>query len=98
MTTTNTTPTNETTTFTAAEIQTVYIALKERKIHPEGSFDRQGRWYPTAAENVNLDHIREPSRRYPFSYMTACRTLRHVKALAEQSPELFAKHLARAAQ
>ena len=72
------------------KIQIVYQALKNRDIHPEGEFDKQGRWFPSDDENCGVrSEIRTPSRSYPYSYMTACRTKKHVRRLAEESPELF---------
>lgn len=81
--------------FTKEQINAVYAALRDRRIHPEGEFDKAGRWYPSTEENCGVSSvIRSPSRRWPHSYMHACRTRKHVQALAEQSPELFAKKLA----
>ena len=76
------------------KIAIVYFALKERLIHPEGEFDKQGRWYPSDEENCGVSRThRSPSRAYPYSYMTACRSRKHVKDVSEQSPELFEKKL-----
>lgn len=55
--------------------------LKNREIHPSGNFDKQGRFY---AENADLIDVRTPSRDYPYSQMTACRTLKYVKKVAEK--------------
>jgi hypothetical protein len=82
--------------FTSDQIETVHIAMKNRYIHPEGEFDKGGRWYPSEAESVGLEGIRSPSKHWPYSYLTSCRTLKHVKIVAIESPELFAKHLAAA--
>ena len=60
-------------------IQSVYEKLKNRKIHPSGSFDSAGRWY---AENADLINVRAPSRAWPYSQMKACRTKKYVKAVA----------------
>lgn len=57
-----------------------FVALQERKIHPLGAFDKAGRWYPNEkAEKAHCcSTIRQPSRRYPYSLMHHCRTLKHV--------------------
>jgi hypothetical protein len=73
-------------------IKKVYTELKEREIHPSGSFDQQGRWY---AKNQDLISVRSPSREYPFSEMTACRTLKYVKRVAEKYNAKSYKKLAR---
>lgn len=52
-----------------------YLALKERAIHPKGSFDKAGRWYP--AEPCACA-VRAPSRAFPFSFLVHCRTAAHV--------------------
>ena len=78
--------------FSKQQIAAVYAARKDRLIHPQGSFDKQGRWYPSKAENVDgyTDSLRSPSRAWPYSYMVGARTLKHIKALAERAPEHFA--------
>ncbi len=62
-------------------IKQVYEMLKNREIHPSGEFDKGGRFY---AKNEDLINVRTPSRNWPFSHMTACRTLKYVKAVAEK--------------
>ena len=61
-------------------INTVYQELKERNIHPSGRFDNAGRFY---AEHQDLISVREPSRRFPFSQMAACRTKKYVTRVCE---------------
>jgi len=56
-------------------INTVFVQLKEREINPSGRFDNGGRWY---ADNGELLACRAPSRAYPYSEMTACRTRNYV--------------------
>lgn len=63
------------------DIKQVFIALKERKENPRGTFDSQGRFYLRDRELVN---VREPSAKYPYSEMNAGRTAVFVKALAEK--------------
>ena len=60
------------------ELKTVYKMLKEREIHPSGTFDKQGRFYLNDRELVD---VREPSAKYPFSEMNAGRTSKFVKAM-----------------
>lgn len=62
-------------------INIVYNKLKNREINPSGKFDNAGRWY---AHNVDLINVREPSRSWPYSQMTACRTKKYVKAVCEK--------------
>lgn len=70
-----------TNTQTQLAIKTVYTMLKDRDIHPSGSFDKRGRFY---AENSELINVRSPSAAWPFSEMIACRTRKYVKAVAEK--------------
>jgi len=56
-----------------------YLSRKERKTHPDGDFDKAGRWYPSGAEKCKAcSSVREPSRAYPFSIMTHCRSIGHI--------------------
>ena len=56
-----------------------YLRLRARKIHPDGSFDKAGRFYPSKAEWCTCcNAVRTPSRGFPYSYMTHCRTAEHV--------------------
>jgi hypothetical protein len=68
-------------TLTAA----VYEARRDRQVHPDGSFDSAGRWYPSDAEDCGGDGtcVRSPSRAWPYSYMLRCRTRQHCRALVE---------------
>ena len=61
-------------------INTIYQELKNRMIHPTGKFDNGGRWH---AEHSDYISCRSPSRAWPFSEMTACRTKKYVKAIFE---------------
>jgi hypothetical protein len=54
-----------------------YAKLKSRDNHPEGIFDKVGRWYP----NIRLTccgNIRSPSRNFPLSLNKHCRSAEHV--------------------
>jgi hypothetical protein len=48
---------------------------------PKGYFDSACRWYPFEDEKCPLcDTIRLPSRAFPYSLRTHCRTYKHVAA------------------
>ena len=66
-------------------INTLYRARKARTTHPDGRFDRAGRWYPSEIEDCDGDgtSVRTPSRAWPYSYMLRCRTKDHCKALVQ---------------
>ena len=56
-----------------------YEALQSRAIHPDGTFDKSGRWYPSGEEiQPCCAGVRAPSRSYPYSYLTHARTAGHV--------------------
>ena len=57
----------------------MWRALQDRRVHPAGSFDSAGRWYPAVEEKCEVcDRIRSPSRAYPYSYLVHCRSYEHV--------------------
>jgi hypothetical protein len=56
-----------------------YIDLQDRRVHPGGKFDHAQRWKPDR-ELACCALIRSPSRAYPYSLMTHCRSLTHVAA------------------
>ena len=60
------------------EIKEVFTMLKNRELHPCGEFDEKGRFY---LEDSHLVNVREPSKRYPYSQMTAGRTMKFVEAI-----------------
>jgi hypothetical protein len=60
----------------------MYTDRQARTTHPDGKFDNAGRWYPNDAEWQSCCKvIRGPSRAYPYSYMTHCRTAGHIAHL-----------------
>lgn len=65
----------------SADMKKVYEMLKNREIHPEGEFDKMGRFY---LEDYDLVDVRSPSVKYPYSQMNAARTSKFVKAMAEK--------------
>jgi len=59
-----------------------FIVRKTRKKHPDGSFDNTRRWQPSNDERCHCCRlIREPSRRFPYSLMTHCRSVGHIASL-----------------
>ncbi len=54
-----------------------YIALRDRSIHPVGTFDSAGRFY-LATRCECCRSIKSPSRAYPFSHMVHARSIVHV--------------------
>lgn len=57
-----------------------WLDLDERRKHPDGYFDRAGRWYPSEEETcpcIENGDIRSPSRAHPYSLLKHCRTQRH---------------------
>lgn len=67
---------------TLTEAAQEYLDRRARKVHPAGSFDNAGRWYPHDDERQECcSAVRSPSRSYPYSYMVHCRTIGHVAHL-----------------
>jgi hypothetical protein len=66
-----------------AIVGAVYTARRDRVTHPEGTRDNADRWYPSARESADGDGtcVRSPSRAWPWSYMTRCRTRQHCAVL-----------------
>ena len=63
-----------------------YHARRDRVSHPQGAFDKAGRWYPNKGEvRPCCQSIREPSRRYPYSLLRHCRSIRHIARLYDVS-------------
>lgn len=59
-----------------------FVARRDRRTNPDGTFDSGGRWYPSDAEwQACCAYVRSPSRAWPYSYMTHCRTAAHVASL-----------------
>lgn len=63
-----------------------YLDRQARAAHPQGHFDRGGRWYPSEAETQPCcSSIRSPSRAWPHSLNRHCRTIRHIARLFDIS-------------
>ena len=59
-----------------------YLNRRDRRTHPDGKSDASRRWYPSSQESQSCCRgIRAPSRAYPWSYMTHCRTVAHIANL-----------------
>jgi len=78
----------------ADEYQTAlwqYAARRARREHPEGQFDKAGRWHPSDSERQPCcSSIRQPSKRYPHSLLKHCRSLGHVARLNDVDPGTLA--------
>lgn len=68
-------------TVSREDIKAVFQMLKDRELHPVGTFDKAGRFYLRDSELVD---VRSPSAKYPYSQMNAGRTAKFVKAIAEK--------------
>lgn len=55
----------------------VYVDTKNRLTHPKGKFDSANRFYLDNKFSC-CEHIRPPSRNYPYSHMTHARSLEHI--------------------
>ena len=60
--------------FMAASL---YLIRRDRWDNPEGCFDNAGRWYAHGRDAAVMAPCRTPSRAWPYSEMTSCRTLHH---------------------
>lgn len=72
---------SQTHNLTDEELKAVYLKLKNRELHPRGSFDRAGRFWLDDSELVDC---RLPSSKYPYSQMSAGRTAKFVKKIADK--------------
>lgn len=65
-----------------SEISHIYGLRQSRAEHPDGKFDKAGRWYPSDEESQDCcDTVRSPSRGWPYSLMLHCRTRKHITQL-----------------
>lgn len=70
-------------TFAVCDVaRTIFRARQRRDDHPEGRFDGTV-WYPSKEEDCGdvIGRVRQPTRRWPYSYMIRCRTYDHCKRL-----------------
>lgn len=72
----------------------MYRDRKARRTHPDGSFDKHGRWYPSSSERqACCDSIRSPSVSYPYSLMLHCRTVDHIARRHGLDPGLLRTYI-----
>lgn len=63
----------------AAQAAYRYQGLLSRVVSPLGTYDRQSRWTPCEAWDCSgVHHVRSPSKRWPYSLLVHCCTLKHV--------------------
>ena len=66
----------------AREAGLEFVARELKLHHPNGTFDDGGRFYPSEQEWRDCcANIRQPSRAFPYSLMTHCRTAKHLAKL-----------------
>jgi hypothetical protein len=71
--------------MTPEETAAEYLKMQGRVLHPYGQRDGAGRWYPVEKERASCcGNVRQPTRAYPWTLMTHCRTLKHVCTLHGQ--------------
>lgn len=59
-----------------------YIARRKRMKHPEGKFDNAHRFWPDDDEWCECcDEVRSPSRAFPNSLNSHCRSMNHIANL-----------------
>jgi hypothetical protein len=64
---------------TTDEIATVHQRRQNREVHPGGTFDKAGRFFPNSDEwSSCCAHVAIPSRAHPYRLMVHCRTLKHI--------------------
>ena len=63
------------------DIEKVYFLLKNRVIHPSGSWDSDGRWF---AKHSDLISVGTPSLRWPYKEMQNCRKRDYVLKVAKR--------------
>lgn len=71
----------------------LYLKRRDRAEHPEGHFDKAGRWYSEGRDAEVMTLCRLPSRAWPLSEMHTCRTLSHC-ARYHDADELTTRRIA----
>lgn len=64
----------------------LYIQRRNRSVHPEGYFDRAGRWFAQGRDAEVMEPCRTPSRAWPYSEMNTCRSLNHCAKYFDADP------------
>lgn len=58
-----------------------FLALRDRLTHPDGRFDKQGRFYLDPDNQCpHCAYVRSPSAKWPYSELIHGRTAKHVAA------------------
>ena len=71
-------------------IDYLYKARLRGIVYPNGKTGKGNKWHPSDEEQCSCcKSIREPSRAYPWSLMTHCRSKNHIRTLAEENPTYF---------
>ncbi|TAH43647.1 MAG: hypothetical protein EYC69_02215 [Bacteroidetes bacterium] len=71
-----------------------YYKRLERSEHPTGRFDKAGRWFPEDEEKCDCCFgLRAPSRAYPYSLMTHCRSINHIATLFSVDNSKMKSHI-----
>lgn len=71
-----------------------YYKRLERSEHPTGRFDKAGRWFPEDEEKCDCCFgLRAPSRAYPYSLMTHCRSIYHIANLFSVDTSKMKSHI-----
>lgn len=59
-------------------------ARQAREVHPDGTFEKHGVWYPSDTERQPCcEGLRNPTRKYPYSLIVHCRTAKHIAHLCD---------------
>lgn len=67
----------------------------ERRSNPTGKFDRGGRWHPDSTEwQECCAAVRAPTRNWPYSLLSHCRTISHVSRLCGVDTVALRRYLA----
>jgi hypothetical protein len=65
-------------------IKKYYEDRQSKKLFPWGNF-RSCKWLPFGEEKLECcKKVRLPSRNFPYSYLTHCKTLKHIKKLFDK--------------
>lgn len=77
------------------EVDLVFESRKKRRTSPEGYLKPNGVWMPSQDENCDsyTEHLRPPSRNYPWGYLRGACAKTHIAALCELNPVYFARVL-----
>jgi hypothetical protein len=71
--------------WVSAMASEIYRARHSGAVNPEGKSDSAKRWYPSNRESGNGhgEGVRSPSREWPYSYMSRCRSKVHCRVLVD---------------